>query len=329
MINKYMIGRLGNQMFQYAAVRAYQINNNLENEELNLDFSNIYKQQGPGFEDSLKYFNVINYSTNKIKLNPIQYLIINFDKFLNLMLFRKDDKKHYKKSAMKIYKRNIKYQSLLNKLGIFNIRFGYVNFNKTKTKNKVFYGTYECPKYFDSIRDTLLKEFTPKEPLKKENEKLYNAIINSESVCITIRRGDYVENKDIAKSLYICTPKYFDKALEEMKKLVPNMKLFVFSDDVEWCKNNMNFPKGTMYESGNDPVYEKLRLMYSCKHFILSNSTFSWWAEYLSTNKNKKVIAPSRWTNDPYKEGKMDIYEDYWTLIDVDSFKVIDKENEK
>ncbi len=325
MLNKYMIGRLGNQMFQYAAIRAYQINNHLKDEKLNLDFSNVLKQHGEGFEDSLKYFNVINYSSNKIKLNPLQYLIINFDKFLNLMLFRKDDKKGYKKSAKKIYKRNIFFQPLLNKLGIYNIRFGYTKFGKSLFKNKVFYGTFECPKYFNSIRDVLLKEFTPKKPLRKENEELFKEIVSTESVCITIRRGDYVQDKEIAKSLYICTPKYFDEALVEMKKLVPNMKLFVFSDDIDWCKNNMKWPKGTMFESGKDPVWEKLRLMSTCKHFILSNSTFSWWAEYLSTNENKKVIAPSRWTNDPYKEGYMDIYEDYWTILDVDNFKVIKK----
>ena len=208
---------------------------------------------------------------------------------------------------------------------IFNIRFGYTKFGKSLFKNKVFYGTFECPKYFNSIRDVLLKEFTPKKPLRKENEELFKEIVSTESVCITIRRGDYVQDKEIAKSLYICTPKYFDVSLTEMKKLVPNMKLFVFSDDIDWCKNNMKWPKGTMFESGKDPVWEKLRLMSTCKHFILSNSTFSWWAEYLSTNENKKVIAPSRWTNDPYKEGYMDIYEDYWTILDVDNFKVIKK----
>lgn len=320
MLNKYMIGRLGNQMFQYATIRAFQINNGYTKEELNFDFSNLKKlgTEEQGFGDSLKYFNVFKYTTNKIKLNPIQYLVYNMDKLKNLILF-----KTASNFTPKIYQRNLKDQKFFNKIGLYNIRFGYAKFNNTKVKNKVFYGTFECPKYFDSIRPVLLKEFTPKEKELVTNKELYKKIRNSESVCITIRRGDYVSNKDIAKSLYICTPEYFETAIKYMKKLVPNMKLFVFSDDVEWCKNNMKFPKGTCFESGNDPVWEKLRLMYNCKHFILSNSTFSWWAEYLSQNKDKQVIAPSRWTNDPYKDGLSDIYEDYWHLIDVDNFKII------
>ena len=97
-----------------------------------------------------------------------------------------------------------------------------------------------------------------------------------------------------------------------MNKLVKKPQYIVFSDDVEWCKNNMHFPKNTIYESGNDPIWEKIRLMYSCKHFIISNSTFSWWAQYLSNNKNKIVIAPKKWNNFEYSEL---IYDDKWILL--------------
>ena len=120
------------------------------------------------------------------------------------------------------------------------------------------------------------------------------------------------------KNLYVCTPEYFENAIKLMQKKVPKAKFFVFSDDVEWCKNNMNFPKGTMYESGTDPVWEKLRLMYSCKHYIISNSTFSYWAQYLSRNDKKIVIAPKSWGNNLYKNDDelIDIYQDNWILID-------------
>ena len=68
------------------------------------------------------------------------------------------------------------------------------------------------------------------------------------------------------------------------------------------------------FETGKDDVFEKIRLMSKCKHFILSNSSFSWWAQYLSDSKEKIVVAPSRW----YTSGeKTDIYQDSWNLLEI------------
>ena len=78
----------------------------------------------------------------------------------------------------------------------------------------------------------------------------------------------------------------------------------------------MEFPGEVYYESGVDPVWEKLRLMSACKHFVLSNSSFSWWAQYLSNEKKKIVVAPDIW----YKTGKnakADLYQDDWKLIHI------------
>jgi hypothetical protein len=82
---------------------------------------------------------------------------------------------------------------------------------------------------------------------------------------------------------------------------------------MDLVRNEFNFDDEYFYfEDGDDPVWEKLRLMYSCKHFIISNSTFSWWAQYLSRNSNKKVIAPLRWWNN---ENNPEIYEGDWILM--------------
>ena len=75
----------------------------------------------------------------------------------------------------------------------------------------------------------------------------------------------------------------------------------MFSDDIEWVKNNIYTGCVTYYEDGTDPVWEKLRLMSACKHFVVSNSTFSWWTQYLSKSENKIVISPSRWFNNDYE----------------------------
>lgn len=319
MINKYIIGRLGNQMFQYATVRAFQIKNKLENEEINLDFSEVFQRADEGgFEDSLSYFNIPKYHIKPIKKTPMQKILITYLNSIKVYYMLKDKIFHTKNYSKIMYKKETKIQAQLNKHGLYSFRLGYCDFKNSNIKNKCFYGTFESSKYFDDIKETIQKEFTPKYGILEKNKELYKEIENTESVCVTIRRGDFVQVESIRKNLYICTPEYFKEAINMMQEKVPNAKFFIFSDDVEWCKKNMKFPKDTKFETGNDPVWEKLRMMYSCKHFIISNSTFSWWAQYLSRNKKKVVIAPDRWTNDSYKKhNKIDIYEENWELIKI------------
>ena len=180
-------------------------------------------------------------------------------------------------------------------------------------KRVLCYDFLEEPERFNSIRPILLNDFTPKfSPLEK-NKGLYQIINNNNSVCVSIRRGDYI-NSQYSNTFYICDENYFRLALNKIKQLVNNPVIIFFSDDIEWVKKNINTDILSYYESGNDPVWEKLRLMYSCKHFIISNSTFSWWAQYLSRNTNKIVISPDHWTNDHTKNAKHLISNDFITI---------------
>ena len=174
-------------------------------------------------------------------------------------------------------------------------------------------GWFQSTGYFNDISDILREEFEPKYPEKACNKALYDIIDNTESVCVTVRRGNYTLDK-FKKKYYLCDPDYFKRAADQMQKMVPDATYVVFSDDVDWCKENIILPGKTYYESGKDEVWEKLRLMKRCKHFIISNSSFSWWAQYLSDNADKKVIAPSRWNTTSTSRS---IYDDAWTLIDV------------
>lgn len=303
-------------MFQYATVRAFQNKYWYSENEIFLDFSEVYKRSDEGFYNDLKDFNIKNFQEKKIKMNIIQYFLFlssNFLKYINLFITKKEN------YDVKLYKLWKKWQPILNKFWLYIFRLWYYNFKDSKAKNKIFYGTYESSKYFDEIRGTLLEEFTPKYDILAHNVELYNSIKNSESVCVTIRRWDFVEGNN-KKRFYVCTPKYFYRWIDYIKNKIPNAKFFIFSDDVEWCKKNMKFPKWTKFENWWDPVREKLRLMYSCKHFIISNSTFSWRAQYLSKNDKKIVCAPSKRWNFTYKDRweKLDIYMDNRILIDTE-----------
>lgn len=313
MIYKEITGRFGNQMFQYAAVKAYKEKYKLD-DKIILDFEKLKLLGEPkdGFCDQLKDLNLDGkYESGKIELNIIQKLYVLIIKIKIFYL--------YKNKENKIYNFQKKIQEKINKKGIFYFSYGYCDFKLCNAKNKAFYGDFESKEYFDFIREELIKGFTPKHLPLEKNKKLYEIINESNSVCVSIRRGDFVNDSEIAKKHLVCTEKYYYDAIKLIQEKVENPKFIIFSDDVEWCKNNMNFPEGTVYETKDNPVWEKLRLMYSCKHFIISNSTFSWWTQYLSRNNNKVVVAPSRWKNYNYKENeeKFDIYEDTWDIIDV------------
>ena len=313
-------GRCGNQLFQYANVRAFKEKNNIK-ETLKISFE-LNPNKENGFDDNLKYFNVEKYEIiEKVKMNRLQKIVFQIyrlnRKIVRLLFYREYNKKQYVLIYRKLQK---KWQKLLNFFGIYHYLYGYCNLKNSKSKNKIFEGYFESSQYFETIKKQIRKEFTPKELPLEKNKMLYKKMEDSNSVCVTIRRGDFLSSEN-KKDFYICTPEYFKKGIEIIKKYVKNPKFFIFSDDIDWVKQNMDFPDNTEYETGNDPVWEKLRLMYSCKHFIISNSTFSWWAQYLSRNENKIVVAPSIWNHIMPSE---DIYEKEWKIIDIKKMEEIE-----
>ena len=310
MINKLMIGRMGNQMFQYATMRAIQLKY-YPDEDINLNFTLVYKEgeMAKGFKNQLECFNLAPHFVDKkinISFSQKIWFLRYYLGYKILKIFARGDYEVAKR------KYEIRLQPKLQKRGLFLFSFGYFRFEKSDKKNKLFVGFYESDKYFDGIRDVLRTEFEPKYPERIENAELYKIIRDKESICISIRRGDFLAPDQIEKN-YVCTVEYFQKGIELMKEKISDPKFVVFSDDIKWVRENMKFPDGTIFENGDDPVWEKLRLMYNCKHFIISNSTFSWWAQYLSKNdKNKIVIAPKIWKNSGFND---DIYQDGWIRI--------------
>lgn len=309
-----MQGRLGNQMFQYATLRAYM--EKYGNEKLVLDFGML---EDKSFKDELCNFKVIPYKKyvdhEKFK-RECQMDLMQKIAFKKMIAMRKiiairGRKTHNEDSILRKYEFK-KSKKLMEKFGLYFVNQGYIELKGTKKNNKYFYGFFESPKYFCNIKKQLMREFTPKNKKMFKNLKLYDLIEKTNSVCVTIRRGDFVDDAKNVGNHYVCTPDYFYKAIDKMNSIIKHPQFIIFSDDIEWVRQNMFFPKGTVFEDGTDPVWEKIRLMYSCKHFIISNSTFSWWAQYLSRNNEKKVIAPSIWKN--YYQND-DIYEPDWILI--------------
>lgn len=156
--------------------------------------------------------------------------------------------------------------------------------------NTYIKGWFQSEQYFYDIRNILLEEFRPKKETLYCNN-LIEAISKYESVSVHIRRGDY------KRSNMVLDKKYYDKAINMICNKVKNPIWIVFSDEIDYIKENYYFP-GKMILIDNSYMlkdYEELVLMSKCKHNIIANSTFSWWGAWLNQNENKCIVAPTRW----------------------------------
>ena len=290
-IHAIMSGRLGNQFFKYAFARALQIKY-YPDYHINVNFYHLRDtDKSQGFGNSLKDFRMndditYTYEDTKKLRTPLQFMLtairLGLVKTLPLKIIRPIDTKLL--------------QPLFNKAGLYNPVGDvlYITPRSSHCKNIYCAAHFEAHGYSDDIRDILLEEFTPKYDVLPQNKALLDDINRSESVCVHIRRGDFLSSEN--KSVFnVCNEEYFLKAVNAIHDELPACKFFVFSDDIDTVQSSIHIPFKARYVSSDIPPYETLRLMYSCKHFIISNSTFSWWGQYLSRNPGKIVYAPSPW----------------------------------
>jgi hypothetical protein len=166
------------------------------------------------------------------------------------------------------------------------------------TDNVFLDGYWQSPKYFQSIDDVIRKEFIVKEPMTPLAQELLDEISNTNSVCVNVRRGDFVINP----SHDTVTSEYYPTAEKIILQKNENVHFYVFSDEVEWCQKNLKFSAPTTFVThafAGKKFQDYLRLMSGCKNFIIPNSSFAWWAAYLNNNRNKIVVAPKKWMNKP------------------------------
>lgn len=162
--------------------------------------------------------------------------------------------------------------------------------------NIILDGYWQSYKYFEDYREDILKAFSFPDQISIENQELLRQISDSGSISIHVRRGDYTTKA--GRNFHGLIPlTYYTKALTEIRKTANYPYLFIFSDDIEWCKRNVRYDLPTTYIDGNGPNngVEDMRLMSACKHNIIANSSFSWWAAWLNNNPDKVVCAPKNW----------------------------------
>jgi hypothetical protein len=165
--------------------------------------------------------------------------------------------------------------------------------NLLKTNSNCYVeGYFSSERYFEDVAETIKKEFTFKAEPSSVNRAKMREMQQHNSVCISIRRGDFIH-----KPMHnVCTMDYFAKAIEYVSKKIEHPYFYVFSDDNTWARENFTTDFPHEFVTHNYPDYmEDFRLMSVCNHHIIPNSTFSWWAAWLAEKKDSIIIAPKKW----------------------------------
>lgn len=264
-----IIGGLGNQLFQYAFGKYLS---SLLNTDVKYDVYN---------DNSNKNFTIRELDVKKFNVDLSISSSEEVDKYIFFKkgVFRRIERKFAQ--TLPFFFRNYFVQK--NAHSLSNI-----------LKNDCYYeGYWQCSEYMEKVREELLSNIQPDDVFYQKHSEILKRIIESNSVAIHIRRGDYISIKVNSKLFEICDMKYYNDAIEYIENVVSKPNYFIFTQDTEWAKNNFN---NTCFELviGNSAI-DDLLLMSFCKHNIIANSTFSWWSAWLNKNKNKIVIAPQKW----------------------------------
>jgi len=284
-------GGMGNQMFQYAF--GVKLATALDT-ELKIDLSSL-------LDRSKGEFVYRNYDLPIFKVNDQLLISEGFFKTI------------YKPKISRITKMMRQY---INKGKTF-IKEKHFHFQPeliTQPKdNSIYEGWFQSPKYFSEVEDKIRKEFQFKNSILENSKPLFEKIKNTNSICLNVRRTDFLK----VDTLNTTDKNYFFKAAKYIAKRIENPVFYVFSDDVEWCRKNivMDYPVEVVeHEHKGHKFGNYMQLMIACKHFIIPNSSYAWWAVWLNEHPNKIVVAPQNWFND-LQINTSDLVPDSWVRL--------------
>jgi len=225
-------------------------------------------------------------------------------------------------------KRDLRREYILDKIGFSHPvkNFGFIEFSrKIKLLKSKRFVIADFRKTHDDLGEVnpnqhiysigwgdfnIVKEILPELKAKfaanfEINSKISEAIKliqEKNSVAVHVRRTDFLDPKISDYSIGICSDIYYKNAISFITEKIENPFFIFFSDDIEYVKNNMK-TENCYFVEGNSG-FEDFYLMYLCKHFILANSTFSFWAAVLNNSNQKTVCVPEYWYNSPLRQAE-------------------------
>ena len=283
-------GGIGNQLFQYACARAISKKHGIP---VKIDI-----------QDATRH--------NQVSDVPRKLSILELDIDAEIATAQEAQAARYEYGLLSKLSHRI-----TTKIGL---RTEELNFDKSileNNKSRYLDGYFQSYKYFEDIRDTIHTEFSLKNASEHFNLWCQKIRQNANPVSIHIRRGDYVQKESVRNDFGPCGLDYFQRAMSLIEKEQTDISYIVFSDDIIWVKENLQFTPGLTVTYVEDPSLldiEELLLMSTCNHNIISNSSFSWWAAWLNKNPSKIVITPTPWF-DSGSINEEDLLPPAWTRI--------------
>lgn len=217
-----------------------------------------------------------------------------------------------------VYKPHIQYHGNDFSKNIFR-KLQFVNFfddrgakspvKPEKGRHTIYVGYYQSENYFSKYSEIIKDLFAPPEEFVAKTKSKFPFLVNKKVTCINVRRGDYLLYPNYHPTI---SREYIETAASKIKDTEVYL---IASDDIAWCKQNIQLNKPCVFIDEPMPPEEQLWTLSFCKNFIISNSSFSWWAAYLSRAENKIVIAPETWFGPEFSGSWADIYCKDWVIL--------------
>lgn len=267
MIITKIIGGLGNQLFQYAIGKSIALENKTT---LKIDITDFERYK-------LRTFELHKFKINSPIAGPRERPV----KFSNA--------------------RHRRYESTVNRLlgkpRIINERSLSYDPTVQDLKGNIYLdGYWQSPRYFSKHWNTIRAEYDINFLLKPTQMRLIDSMLSGHSVALHVRRGDYVQVERNRAIYAECTKDYYNASINYLLERFPELEFYIFSDDIPWVRANLRLPASSIFVEGNDAPTD-LKMMSSCHHSIIANSTFSWWASFLKPQGDPScvTIAPLKW----------------------------------
>ena len=281
-ISVLFFGGLGNQLFQLALAKT------LEMKYPNVKFDYI---DLTGFQNIKRTWSLSELSIKRKKISKFSNLLLNIKRIINRKL--------------PLIPIRVLFFNVINES-----KYKYINKQPEKCNNLVFDGYWQSEKYFLENKKYLIDQFL------KPRINLINQYKASRTVALHIRIGDYVHNKVSNQNHFVCDFDWYKKAINYLYEIDNNFKFILYTDDYEYIKTNYIFDQKyqIIVPEVSDNDYINLMYMTYSDHFIISNSSYSWWASYLGESSESITIAPKYWY--PNKlTSSLPVFRSNWILV--------------